>query len=462
METITKLVPIVNARAARVASSGLFRAAAMACCALISFSCYFPGRLTPDSTWQLQQAISGQFTDGNPPIMSALWRILAGISPGPAPMLGVQVALYWTGIWAIWDAVARRDNWRSFVPLLAAFHPLALVLLGVVLKDSAMAAALIAGFGILFRQHALGRPSNWIASIFVGLAFTYAALVRWNGMAALAPLLVYWLAPGWLRPGKVIVTTALLSAIAFPVSAFVNHALLRAGPAHLEAALEIFDLAGIEYYSGDQRVLSVRPRCYTPFYWDRLNTPRCGRLFEQLTGASEFGATDARPGQLPERWAKAIAQHPIAYAEHRLQHFNDSIYFLVPPSLVCRNAPEYPACRQPRAKVILDDFVKKNLLYWPCLWLAAGAWLVFAGGTAAGPRALAWSGMLYGFGYLLVGLGTEWRYHFWTILAISMAIALHFALDPNRGRHFNKLPLVVVPVALAGYATRLLFLLAGW
>jgi hypothetical protein len=454
-------VRIVTARAATIESSGLFRAGAVACCALVSFVCYFPGRLTPDSTWQLQQALSGQFTDGNPPIMSALWRVLMGNPPGPAPMLGVQVALYWTGVWALWDAAARRDNWRSFATLLPAFHPLGLVLLGVILKDSAMAAALLAGFGILFRQRVLGRPATWISSTFIGLAFAYAALVRWNGVVAVAPLLIYWLAPAWLRSGRIIAATALLSAISFPVSSFVNHVALRAAPAHLEAALEIFDLAGIEYYSGDQRVLLLRSGCYTPFYWDRLNTERCGRLFEQLTGASEFGATDARPGQLSERWLRAVPRHPIAYAEHRLHHFNDSVYFLVPPALVCRNAPEYPACSQPPSKLIVDDFVKKNFLYWPCVWLAAGAWLVFASGAAAGPRALAWSGMLYGLGYLVVGLGTEWRYHFWTVLAISMAVALHFALDRVTGRQFRKLLLFVAPVAFAGYAARLLFLLAG-
>ncbi len=424
---------------------------------------YFPGRLDPDSASQLQQALSGHFADGNPPIMAALWRVLLNISPGPAPLLALHVGLYWTGVWALWDAIARKNGRRWFLPLIAAVHPLVIVTLGVILKDTGLAASLIAAFGLLFRQRVLERPVTLGSSIAVGVFLAYAALVRWNGMFAVAPVLIYWIRPAWVRPVRLIAGTAILVAAFVPVSSFVNHNLLGASRSHLEVALELFDIAGIEHFSDDYRSLPMPPRCYTPFYWDRLEWRECGSLFEKVTGASSLGAPDAKTGPVTRTWISAIEAHPLAYAEHRLAFFNSSTYFIVPPALICRSAPEYAAayCEQPRAKLILSDFVKKNWLYWPCVWLAAGAWLALRREGNPGVKALAWSGTLYGLGYLVVGLGSDWRYHLWTELAISMAVALHFALDSDRIRESKGLFIAVVPVVAVGYVARLLFLLTG-
>ena len=426
------------------------RIAIVLCCALVSLALYYPGKLSPDSTSQLAEAISGHFTDWHPPVMAALWRCLLHVAPGPAPLLVVQVALYWTGVWAFWDAVAGQRNWRSLLPLLAAAHPLLLVSLGAIGKDVSLATSLTAASGILFRQRALARPLSVGSAVLVGVLFAYAALVRWNGALAVAPLLLFWVRPAAVRAAPVLLGSAVLALALVPVSGLVNHSLLRASPTHPEVSLQLFDTAGIAHFSGDRSLLDLSDGCYTPFFWDPLNSPRCGRLFERWTA-----------GTPTRTWINAIAAHPFSYARHRLDHFNSSTYFLVPPAQRCRSAPEYFDCNQPQATLIAGDFVKKNPLYWPCVWLVAGAWLLLRGRAGPAVRALAWSGMIYGLAYLVVGVATDWRYYLWTVFAIAMALALDFASGKDSRRAAKELALFVLPVVIAGYAARLLFLIAA-
>ena len=47
---------------------------------------YWPGFLSPDSRTQLAQAISGQYTDGSPPVMALYWSLWLWWKQGPEPI----------------------------------------------------------------------------------------------------------------------------------------------------------------------------------------------------------------------------------------------------------------------------------------------------------------------------------------------------------------------------------------
>ena len=217
----------------------------------------------------------------------------------------------------------------------------------------------------------------------------------------------------------------------------------------------MFDLAGTAHFSGDRRLLDFPDGCYKPYFWDPLDTESCGKLFQRFASTAEAARV------LRTRWLDAIAEHPAAYAEHRLSYFNSSTGFLVSPTARCEAAPTYSKCDEPRSTQIIGDFVKKNLLYWPCIWLAAAAWLIARGRPSPPVRALAWSALLYGFGYLLIGVATDWRYHLWTTVAAAMALALHFARDKEADGRWKELLVAVALVAIPGYAARIFFIFAG-
>ena len=69
------------------------------------------------------------------------------------------------------------------------------------------------------------------------------------------------------------------------------------------------------------------------YFWDPLGDPSaCGPITDRL---------DEQPQEpLYLELAKAAASHPIAYAEHRLRHWNSSERWLVPPGLPEAGPPD--------------------------------------------------------------------------------------------------------------------------
>jgi hypothetical protein len=119
---------------------------------------------------------------------------------------------------------------------------------------------------------------------------------------------------------------------------------------------------------------------------------------------------------------------------HRLSHFNSSIYFFV-PSLSYRYSKAWELGPSGRRVItqsdIYFDYLKKNFLFWPVFWLALGVCaLPFLKQSVTAPpmipcaRALIMSGLLYSAAYLFVGVATETRYYYWSIMAIMLGIIL--------------------------------------
>jgi hypothetical protein len=118
----------------------------------------------------------------------------------------------------------------------------------------------------------------------------------------------------------------------------------------------VFDIAGISYFSGEAPALPITTGCYTPFYWDRLDSAECGHPFQRSTAHAE------KSQSLTPIWLDAIVHHWRAYAQHRLSHFDSSIYFLVSADARCRSAPEYAGCDERPPVRIENDFIRKNSL----------------------------------------------------------------------------------------------------
>ena len=238
-------------------------------------------------------------------------------------------------------------------------------------------------------------------------------LTRTNGIFAFPPLLFLSLRRTWLLP-KAILFSLILSLALIPISQWINHDILHAEQRGIERSLQLYDIAGIAYFSNDSSVLPVNipnlKRCYTPLFWDTLISERCGNAFSRIDR------------DITRDWLFSIVTHPTAYARHRLAHFNRETFFLVPPAQQCVDAPEFHNC----PKSFLSDTITKNGLLWPAAWLALGLVMLLSGlGEAA--RALCLSGLLYGFGYLLVGVAADFRYFYWTELAIQTALIFQLA-----------------------------------
>jgi hypothetical protein len=409
---------------------GVLLAAAAALTALASIALAWPGTLTIDTDLQLHQAIVGEITDWHPPITVWLWMLI-GRTPGA--MLMLQVLLHWLGIWAFAERLRRerRLQW-AWLMLLVGLTPLAIKYTAVLQKDTLLTSFFVAAFGLtalLDRQ--------WL-SLALG---TVGSLCRWNGIFALPPLLLSRV--GRITPLKMLIACVTMALLLVPVVDVVNHRLLQAQRTGVERSLQLFDLAGIAYVLSDQSILPAEGRkaapCYTPLFWDKLIDKECGYSRDQL------------PPSLTSRWLLAIAHHPLAYAAHRIAHFNRTTFFVVPSMQQCVDAPALHACDfSVRGKIV--DLVTKNAFLWPVTWLVIGAILLFSNLLPLS-RALVQSGMLYGLAYLLVGVASDFRYFYWTELAIQIAIVMQIARTGTLPR-WKPIAWAVGLVLLIGYTAR--------
>jgi hypothetical protein len=417
---------------------------AMALCAT-QLTLIFPGELITDSREQLREAISHQYLDWHPPIMAFVWSWLLRINGNPGLLLVLHQCLHWLGFGLIADGFFRvRMPCRAWLVLAAGAFPVFLFYDKEIVKDVGMGSGLVAGFGMIFWFLVQRKSIPWWALLLSGICIFYGALIRTNAIFAIGPILLLYFARGrQFGLTKIVGCSMLTALVALPLSNWINHELIGAKPQDPLQSLQIFDLMGIAVRSGDVGVLGDHAPpmnkiegCYTSYWWDTYSP---WGICEDVRHDLEYISDD--PYQitpyLAERsalWRRAILKHPVAYMAHRLSHFNSSIYFFV-PSVSYRYSKAWELGPSGRRVItqsdIYFDYLKKNFLFWPVFWLALGVCaLPFLKQSVTAPpmipcaRALIMSGLLYSAAYLFVGVATETRYYYWSIMAIMLGIIL--------------------------------------
>lgn len=405
---------------------------------------FWPGVMIDDARWQYQQAVDNAFEDWHPPLMAWVWRRLMFVLPGPAPMLLLQVALYWAGIGLIAAWAHRRGHSRLALALIfIAWLPAPFALTGTVTKDALMSGLLGCATGLLlWRDFAKTMAGRGALSAVAVTSLVLTSALRFNAFLACVPLALAAAPRRFTRTKPRMFATSGIAAMLFLCSGPLVSQLVAAEPTGVSHSLMIFDLGGITEYSGvnafpDMRVsnpVAVNHRCYDPTEWDSYSSwakVPCPLGFEPFEALVDEG--DISPTRI---WLRAVASHPIAYAEHRLGHFNLSTWFLV------SGGPHFTAwsqsvpnpwgyqvqhCAVSDAVVSVTNVAAATPLGWPIFWICmALAFFILAVSAKLRPEviALAASSFLYGMGYLIFGVAVGMRYYSWTMTASALAAVL--------------------------------------
>ncbi len=449
---------------ARSKAVGAVLLLAMIAAAVVQLAAFWPGIMIWDAIRQYRQSLSGVYDDWHPPAMNWLWRQFLPIQGGPAPMLVLQALLYWGGF-VLLAATALRGGrrWLAVAILGCALLPIPFVLVGAVLKDSLMAGALLLASGLI----AWRREEEWPLRIAAILLLVAAATLRFNAVPACLPLLVVALPVAWRRTWRRLALTTIVAAVPLLLAMPVANRLLDAQKSGVELSLVIYDLGGIGKFSGTNAFppvgiadpVAVNARCYKPVSWDTYAwwgpTP-CPIGFANLQPA--FASRHLNPYAV---WAEAIVAHPLAYAEHRLAHFNNNSRFLVHdadlPTLSLQTDPNPWHFRLAPSGLrdtlgAIAIWSSHTPLGWPICWLALGLGTLFLAigqprRTIALPLTL--SAWLYGISYLPLSVASEVRYHFWTMSGIALATVVILAdarAIPGRRLAIASAPLLVVVI----------------
>ena len=394
-----------------------------------------------DTVAQYGQVLGGPLDDWHPPITVRLWQLLHPLAFGAAPSFVLQVVLYAAGFALIVAALGRAGRWRAaFAAAVLALSPLLLGWQMVVLKDAQMLGALICAVGIIANYRLANRPVPVLAVMAVAILLAYATLVRANAFIATVPLSVLLL-PTRTRPALTAALGVTAAAAILGLTPIVNHRLLGAEPSDVAKALPLFDLAAIAvavpaspspFTSAESGQIAQR-HCVKAFFWDPLGDPTgCSSATERLM--------QLPAGELSSDLVKAAARHPLAYAQHRLAHWNSTERWLVAPGLpdaappveaepndlglVSPSSPIAAAWQDVAAAEVATP------LGWPILWTTLAAIMLLPArrrrGDPAGGLALALlaSALALELSFLAVSIASDLRYHLWPMAASTLALVL--------------------------------------
>jgi hypothetical protein len=448
---------------------------ALAGFALVAWA-YWPGVMIDDARWQYQQAVDNAYEDWHPPLMAWIWHMLIPLRAGPAPMLLLQLGLYWSGIGLIGTYMFRRGRkWFGIAAALGGWIPASLALLGSVTKDSLMTGSLLLAVGLLLWTRGIGNRTARVAlGVGAMLALLFASALRVNAFFACTPLAVALVPSRFTRTPLRLILTASLAAAVFAAIPWVIARGLNAEDTDAQLSLIIFDLGGITEDSGTNQFpdlhvansVAVNHRCYDPAQWDSYSTwaiKPCPLGFDAFQSLVDEGDTDPRM-----IWLRAISSHPIAYVEHRLAYFNLSTWFLVsggPDFTAWKQSVPNPWNFQVRQTTVLKaidgaaNAGGQTPFGWPIFWIAIALAIVVASRVGRLDRiatSIAVSAFVYGAGYAIVGVATGMRYYMWAIsgAAIAAVLAASDLSERTARRRFAIVvaPVVIVPTGLAALA----------
>jgi hypothetical protein len=111
------------------------------------------------------------------------------------------------------------------------------------------------------------------------------------------------------------------------------------------------------------------------------------------------------------------------------------------------------------------DYVGRNVLFWPMVWIALGACIAVllrlssASEELSASRALVVSALGFSLSYAIVGIASEIRYYYWPIMAIQTSLIVAF---PSLGARIRTMDRTVIACILlliltvaAGFFARL-------
>jgi hypothetical protein len=319
----------VRAITARI--RGLPPAAILAIGWMIGLIYAYPGMMTMDSLDQLREGREGFYTDGHPPAMAAMWRIVDAIAAGPFGMLVIQTAAFVAGMYLILRRALSPRGAALATTLLYLFPPV-LAPMAVIWKDCVMAGFFLLGTALLFEER---RRWKLIALGCLALATS----VRYNAPAATLPIIVLLFAwpgvAGWRRYLLAVGAWIAVTGWAFGLDAWLTDAKMYVW----QSSLAVLDIAGTlanvdETIPDDQLrqtlagtkilvdhdihdAIKKRYAMCTEFGMDfEPLIAREGRLWDLPLA----GTTPAPPEQrdaISRAFWDVISDHPGAYLAHR-------------------------------------------------------------------------------------------------------------------------------------------------
>ena len=284
---------------------------------------YWPGFLSPDSTTQLSQAISGNYSDHHPPMMALYWKLWLWWKVGPEPIFLTYQFLLFGSAFLLLRAL-KGEGIRWIVPFIPLF-PHVLFYSGAIWKDVGFAYTFLFSAMLLLSANISNRKLSIVKSIVIWLLLFYGTGVKYQAIFVL-PVMTLWFALTILKDGpllkKIGLWLSLWISVLFACDLLQKTVVSSVGENHSWQNVKLFDLAGMSVHldkdlfpefvkQGPEYTFEKMKETYSPYRVDEL-------IVGWAPGAS------LRPGETKEQrdilwntWFQALKDHPTAYLSHR-------------------------------------------------------------------------------------------------------------------------------------------------
>lgn len=411
----------------------------------------YPGYMSYDSVWQLEQARHLEpYNDWHPPMMAVVWHIADNIIAGPFPMLVLQSVAYLLGCYGILRHVVSARA-AAILAALLLLMPQSIVVLAVIWKDSQMAGYLLAAIALLLSDK---RHHRVFGYFFIFLATGF----RYNAAAAAFPIVVLLFARHramvWWK--RYALGTGMW--LALTVLALIADVRMADKKSHVwEKGSAPVDIAGALRYADDLTDDEIR-RASPGVKWvapdhiqDAVRAHYAADanfmdVTEQPTKVFEAPKTDEEVAAVAAAWKAIVPAHLGGFFRHRLAVFMVQITSRTGGAggiwAGFTNADWADAQLEHRARhsrtqarwisrVIKWD-ARFGMPVWAYLVLAA-ALLPLCRGRRL-PFVLLCSALCHEIGLFLVAPAIDYRYSHWLIVATVLAAVVLFVERLRAGR----------------------------
>ena len=428
-ETMT----IVNADGAVITTTEPARAGVVVAALagfVLTLAVYYPGVMTFDAKYIYADVLTGFRGDWQSPVMTELWRLVDPIAPGPASMLILMAALYWSAFGVLALALARTSLAVAILSLVLAAMPPAFFLVGIIWRDVLFAALwlLAAAIVLMSAGSRVRLPMQVLALVLIGIG----VLLRLNAIFAAPVLVAYILWSNAFRWKRTALLLLPLAAVFFALTQIVYYGVLDARRQHALHSILVLDLGGISRVTGENQFPGRWSAADTsrivhdckPTEWDNYWTrDPCKFVMAQLEVRDGLFGTPA----LSRAWLRSVTAHPLAYMHHRVLFFwnflaNDNLTMW---TVDIEDQSKIPLAGKPAFVFVksVHDALKPTPLMRPGVWLLACivicalAWPRRATPAGAFALGVAGSAVVYVLTYLAVGVASDFRFAYWAVIA---------------------------------------------
>lgn len=289
---------------------------------LITFL-FWPGFLSSDSIYQLQQAINGNYSDHHPPLMAMYWSLFLWLKVGPEPMLITNQMLLLISSYNIIKSMGNRRLLSCLVPLIVIF-PHVSAYSGAVLKDVMFGLCYLCGSSFLIKNNLTENKLNLYEFFIIFLVILFGTSVKYQSIFVL-PFFSLWFG---FTQYKNIYKAILLALLFFTMILgskylITNSRSEKVNPSHSWQLVKLYDLAGISL-KADKELFPEFIINNSNYSFTYVKNNYSNNRVDELLGWNSTTQGPLFPGKNSQErnmilkyWQNSVRSYPLFYLQHR-------------------------------------------------------------------------------------------------------------------------------------------------